>query len=47
LITTIEQMEPEEAEKIPQRLLYAQARRRAAHLPERQAQLRQLTLSAL
>ena len=39
LMAAIEQLEPAEAEKITRRLLALQARRRASHLPEREAEL--------
>jgi hypothetical protein len=39
LLAAIEQLKPAEAEKISRRLLYLQARRRAANLSEREAEL--------
>lgn len=42
LMAAIEQLEPEETEKITRRLLHLQARRRVSHLPEQEAELLQI-----
>jgi hypothetical protein len=39
LLAALEQREPAEAEKVSQHLLYLQARRKAPHLSEREAEL--------
>jgi hypothetical protein len=39
LMAAVEQLEPAEAEMVSRRLLHLQARRKAPHLPEREAEL--------